>query len=62
MTTSSTERSAYDVRFFISGDPVIDDTARAILCDYSDVPEDELVEHVRAVVRKPDCPSSARVS
>lgn len=50
MAATSTEKSAYDTRFFISGDPEISDITRAILCDYSSVPEEKLVEHLRSVV------------
>ena len=38
--------------FYVEDDPEISEQARAILTQYSGVPEDELVSHVRAVVKR----------
>ena len=37
--------------FYVQDDPEISEQARAILATYSGIPEDELISHVRAVVR-----------
>lgn len=48
---ATTEKGKMDLtKFYKTEDPEISDQARAILTQYSKIPESELVPHVRAIV------------
>lgn len=43
--------------YYQKEDPVITDTTKQILTQYSGIPEQELISHIRAIVRRPQPPS-----